>query len=258
MVSIASRVVPGSSLTMVRWPPTAALKRLDLPALGRPTIATEIGASSSSGAVSPSCAGSVPKWATMSSNRSPTPRPCRAEMARASPTPSSKRSASAATARFGSSSLLPSSRSGTRARRRTSAISWSAGKGPFFASTTKSTRSASVSAVSTCARIGAAKGEPSSRSNPPVSTRSNHFPFHSTGTTLRSRVTPGISWTTVVRVAVSLLMSVDLPALGAPTTATTGRRRPSSGTGTCDRLGEPTPPIWSSLLCLRSLMVRAV
>ena len=35
-----SRVVPGTSVTMARALPTSALKSVDFPALGRPTIAT--------------------------------------------------------------------------------------------------------------------------------------------------------------------------------------------------------------------------
>src|SRR5438093_8387310 len=57
-------------------------------------------------------------------------------------------------------------------------------------------------------------------STPPVSTSRKRLPAHSQTTSLRSRVTPGVSWTTVARVAVSRLTSVDLPTFGKPTTAT--------------------------------------
>ena len=42
-VSMASLVVPGMSCTMARSSPIRRLKRVDLPTLGRPTMATEIG-----------------------------------------------------------------------------------------------------------------------------------------------------------------------------------------------------------------------
>ena len=43
-LSMASRVVPASSLTMVRVSPAMALNSDDLPALGRPTMATGVSA----------------------------------------------------------------------------------------------------------------------------------------------------------------------------------------------------------------------
>src|SRR5437867_670804 len=46
-VSIASRVVPGSSATTSRSRPSKRLTRLDFPTLGRPTTATWIASSSS-------------------------------------------------------------------------------------------------------------------------------------------------------------------------------------------------------------------
>ena len=54
-------------------------------------------------------------------------------------------------------------------------------------------------------------------------------PAHSHTTSLRSRVTPGSSSTTVRRLPVSRLISVDLPALGNPTTATDPRIVRGSG-----------------------------
>ena len=58
------------------------------------------------------------------------------------------------------------------------------------------------------------------RSTPPVSMSRNVVPDHSQRSSLRSRVTPGVSWTTAVRVAVRRLISVDLPTFGKPTIAT--------------------------------------
>jgi len=68
-------------------------------------------------------------------------------------------------------------------------------------------------------------GVSSATSTPPVSMSRNRLPFHSQISSLRSRVTPGVSWTTAARVAVSRFTSVDLPTFGKPTIATV----PSSG-----------------------------
>ena len=57
-------------------------------------------------------------------------------------------------------------------------------------------------------------------STPPVSTSRNSCPVHSQTSSLRSRVTPGVSWTTACREPVSRLTSVDLPTFGKPTIAT--------------------------------------
>ena len=45
-------------------------------------------------------------------------------------------------------------------------------------------------------------------------------PFQSARSSLRSRVTPAVSWTTAARLSVSLLTSVDLPTFGKPTITT--------------------------------------
>src|SRR5215213_1724592 len=81
-VSVASRVVPGMGLTMARSPPTSLFNRLDLPALGFPTMAILILSSSSS-------ASWEGKEATSASSRSPVPVPCTAETAYGSPSPNS-------------------------------------------------------------------------------------------------------------------------------------------------------------------------
>ena len=46
------------------------------------------------------------------------------------------------------------------------------------------------------------------------------MPFQSPTSSLRSRVTPGVSCTTAARDSVSRLTSVDLPTFGKPTIAT--------------------------------------
>ena len=75
---MASRVVPAISLTMVRGSPTMALKSDDLPALGRPTMATGISAGGSSAALAAPPA-SPASSRMMRSSRSPVPSPCTAE-----------------------------------------------------------------------------------------------------------------------------------------------------------------------------------
>ena len=54
----------------------------------------------------------------------------------------------------------------------------------------------------------------SSRSTPPVSISVSARPFHSVSSSLRSRVTPGVSCTTASRDSVSRLTSEDLPTFG--------------------------------------------
>ena len=93
-VSIASRVVPGTSETITRSSPRSAFRRLDLPTFGRPRIATRI-------ASSPTAVGPLPgSRATIASSRSPVPWPCRAESGIGSPSPS-RWNSSASTSRRG-------------------------------------------------------------------------------------------------------------------------------------------------------------
>ncbi len=140
-VSMASRVVPAISLTMVRGSPTMALNSDDLPALGRPTMATGISAGASLAAASPGR--SAPVSSTSRSSSSAVPRPCVELTISGSPKPSWYSSWAALTAP-GSSILLAASTTGTRRRRSTSAISKSSASGPARPSTTKSTTSAAV------------------------------------------------------------------------------------------------------------------
>ncbi len=65
-----------------------------------------------------------------------------------------------------------------------------------------------------CSTIPRAIGDGSTTSTPPVSTIANRLPFHSQTSSLRSRVTPGVAWTTAARDSVSRLISVDLPTFG--------------------------------------------
>ena len=61
-------------------------------------------------------------------------------------------------------------------------------------------------------------------SMPPVSASMKVRLRHSHAAKIRSRVTPGVSFTMDSRCPMSLLNNVDLPTLGRPTTATTGLR----------------------------------
>src|SRR5690606_29829585 len=63
-------------------------------------------------------------------------------------------------------------------------------------------------------------------SYPPVSTRRNRRPAHSTTASSGSRVTPGSSWTRATRPPTIRLNRVDLPPLGRPTLTTRGRPDP--------------------------------
>ena len=102
--SMASRVVPATSETTKRSVPSSALTKVDLPTLGRPTMAMRMSpvgrcssvTSSGSSAVSSKGsnsggggAGSIPRAATMASSSSWVPRPCSAETGKTSPNPSS-------------------------------------------------------------------------------------------------------------------------------------------------------------------------
>src|SRR6266545_1635386 len=213
IVSIASLVVPGVSETITRSWPRIAFSRLDFPTFGRPRIATPIASSLTASRPVP---GSL---ATIASRRSPVPWPCTAETGTGSPSPS-RWNSSASASWDGSSILLASSNTGLRATRRSAASSSSPGVTPARASVTNRTRSASATAARACSTTERVIGEGSSMSTPPVSISRNCLPFHSQTSSFRSRVTPGVSWTTACREAVRRLTSVDFPTFGKPTTAT--------------------------------------
>ena len=206
-VSIASRVVPGMSETMSRSCPSRALSRLDLPTFGLPSTATRI-ASSDTGWPRP-----PGRRSSTASSRSPVPWPWSAEISTGSPKPSVANSW-LSSGRDGSSSLFATSSTGLRALRRMSVSSASPGVRPARASTRKSTRSASSIAALAWATAPRVIADSSVMSTPPVSTSRKRSPAHSQRSSLRSRVTPGVSWTTAARVAVSRLTSVDLPTFG--------------------------------------------
>ncbi len=99
---------------------------------------------------------------------------------------------------------------------------------PTVASTTNSTASARLTAISAWARIASARPR-ASGSQPPVSTTVKARPFQLASYETRSRVTPGTSSTTASRRPMIRLTSVDLPTLGRPTTASTGTGPRASG-----------------------------
>ena len=212
-VSIVSRVVPGTSETITRSSPSSAFRSDDFPTLGRPRIATRI-------ASSPTIPSSRPgSCETTSSSRSPVPWPWRAESGTGSPSPR-RWNSTASRSRRGSSILFASTITGLPDARRIAASSSSPGVIPARASTTKRTRSASPIAVRACSAMWRPKGPVSASSTPPVSTSRKVTPFQSARSSLRSRVTPAVSWTTAALVCVSRLTSVDFPTLGKPTMAT--------------------------------------
>ena len=120
-----------------------------------------------------------------------------------------------------SSTLLAASTTGFFEARRIFTTASSASVMPTVASTTKSTASASVTAISAWARMLSASPR-ASGSQPPVSTTVKARPFQLASYDTRSRVTPGTSSTTASRRPMIRLTSVDLPTLGRPTTARTG------------------------------------
>src|SRR5207249_2126863 len=75
-----------------------------------------------------------------------------------------------------------------------------------------------------CSTTDCVIGDGSATSTPPVSITTKRLPAHSATSSLRSRVTPGVSCTTAARDSVSRLTRVDLPTLGKPTIATVPRR----------------------------------
>ena len=130
-VSMVSRVVPGASCTTARSSPTRRLNRVDLPTLGRPTMATENGFPASRAPparqigpiVGPprlgASSGSGGSCSTMMSSSSPLPRPCSADTGIGSPSPSRVKS-QASDSRLASSTLFTASSTGlaTAAARR--------------------------------------------------------------------------------------------------------------------------------------------
>ncbi|CAB4607350.1 unannotated protein [freshwater metagenome] len=141
--SIGSRVVPASSLTTARSLPTALFKSEDLPTLGRPIRATRRGPPTSCLATLLILGSTFMAASSMSA----TPRPCTAETGYGSPKPSDQRPAASGSWRA-SSILLPTRITGFLLARSILTTRSSVEVAPTVASTTKSTASASSTAIS--------------------------------------------------------------------------------------------------------------
>src|SRR5207237_2347782 len=83
---------------------------------------------------------------------------------------------------------------------------------------------ASATAAFACSAIERVIGSLPAMSTPPVSISRKRLPFHSQTSSLRSRVTPGVSCTTAARDSVNRFTNVDFPTFGKPTIATVPSR----------------------------------
>ena len=160
-----------------------------------------------------SCA---PKASPTAESKSSVPRPCTALIPTTRSKPSCRNSPSRSSC-FGSSSLLTTSTTGREARRNLAANSVSRGSNPSFPSTTNSTASAPSRASSAARCVASAKSGSGDAPIPPVSTipKGTGPKVHSAS--IRSRVTPGWSWTMEMRRPARRLNSADFPTFGRPT-----------------------------------------
>ncbi len=223
---IASRVIPASGPVIIRSSPNILLTSVDLPALGRPTIASFSGPENASSSSSPSSSASCFTSTASSngasdSNRSASPSPCSALNGTGSPKPSAKDSYTPAFP-ADPSALFAISTTGVVELRSQRAISSSSGVIPARESMTKIATSAMSTAACVCWRMRPGKVAASSSSNPAVSTIRKSRPSRLASPSRRSRVTPGRSSTSAMRLPTSRLNSVDLPTLGRPIIATIG------------------------------------
>ena len=141
--STLSLVVPDTSETTLRCVPTSRLNRLDLPTLGRPTIANR------GSRIGSSTRGASGNSSRSRSKRSPAPFPCRAEIGNGSPSPSRWNAATSAMSAF-VSALFATTSTGVGAFRSRRASWASSCVMPVCASTTSTIRSASSTAMSAC------------------------------------------------------------------------------------------------------------
>ena len=232
-MSIESRVVPGRSCTTARSSPTSRLNKVDLPTLGRPTIATE--KILSSGAL----AGVAVVVGSTSSAGGRQHRDERVEEVAAVAAVQRREGVRVAEAELGelphrTFAALVVDLVGDHEHRHRRALQHARDRAsssvtPTVTSTTTTMTSASRIARSACPlTLAASPGSSSVRpdspgsSQPPVSIRRNRRPRHSPTNSLRSRVTPGFSCTIASRRPTMRFTSVDFPTLGRPTTATTG------------------------------------
>ena len=168
---MGSRVVPATESTNARSVPAIALSKLDFPTFGRPTSTTRLGASTSDFKIS------LGNISMTRSNKSPLPRPCKAETGMGSPKPSCHNSCTNNSA-SALSTLFAINKTGVRVLRICEINAISSSIAPTVASTTIKTKSASSIAISAlCATF---KPKPvKSGSHPPVSINAKERPAHS-------------------------------------------------------------------------------
>ena len=188
-MSIASRVVPGNSLTIARSLRVIELINEDLPTFGRPMIAMLSRFSMVDGrfSISEAVAG---KRGLIASSNSEMPRPCAELIETALSKPSDAKSAARFSC-FGSSILLMTSTIGFCDLRRRRASSRSIGDSPCFASTTKRRTSLSCKASSAARCACATSSDAPAPPTPPVSQSMNGLGPRVQMAESRSRVTPG-------------------------------------------------------------------
>ena len=217
-------MIPASGPVIIRSSPSILLTSVDLPALGRPTMASLSGPRRPrppaprlrSRNARARRAGGSPRTGRRSPRHA---RPTRERLAEA------ERDRPPA-ARLRRRGLRPCwrRRSPASSRRAASgAISSSSGVRPSRASIRNRATSASRTAASVCARIrpGRLAGpRPRTRRYPSPGIRAR---ADCASPSRRSRVTPGRSSTSATRLPTRRLNSVDLPTLGRPTMATVGR-----------------------------------
>ena len=220
--STLSRVVPGTSDTITRsgspsYRPAMAFTKVLLPAFRLPTMATcMVGGGISVGALDRS------RSARRASKTASMFRPDRAATPIGVPRPSRAKSPSTRSA-LGPSALFATSTVLAPCSRSRAAIVPSALVSPSWQSTMNRTRSARAMASSIWWLMCSVRFWASMWPYPPVSTSSTNRPSIWSGIDTRSRVTPGMSWTMLIRLPQRAFRSELLPTFGRPTMATVGR-----------------------------------
>ena len=219
-MSTLSRVVPGRSWTTERSSPISRLNSVDLPTLGRPTMATEgTGAPARRPARFPATVGGQAGHHLVEQVPG-APAVEGADRVGVAETEPGEDPGIAVTAV--AIHLVGDHQGGpaepAQQARHPGVLVGDPDGGVDHSTTT----AASAMARSAWALTERARSSPLA-SHPPVSTMLNSCPAHSASRTLRSLVTPGCSSTMASRRPRMRLTSVLFPTLGRPTTATTGR-----------------------------------
>ena len=224
-VSIESRVVRAPRRRSPARCPRSAFSSDDFPTFGRPRIATRIASSPTGRSPFPGAARRCRRGGR------PVPCPCSAESGIGSPRPS-RWNSSASASRRGSSSLFAITSTSRRDERRISRELLVARRDPRPRVDDEEDEVGLLDACLACSTICAPERARVAWSTPPVSISRNVVPDHSTGSSLRSRVTPGVSWTTAARVAVEPVDQRRLPDVRVaddrhvPAISTGGSRAP--------------------------------